>query len=387
MLRFPYHQTYAALSERSVYRPKGGSVLKNIVDYIRSKGKESFEKRSFNEVDSLVLSQLSYLNFEGLVPCFGSEGSPVMIAEIGRKVLREKLFIQSVGGRNNRKFFHALETSKRFSEIALSDYINIVERKSEKQFSAITCHLGQQTLYIAYRGTDQYLVSWKEDFNMMYKGPVPAQLDALQYLEGIGERFAGKIILGGHSKGGNLAVYSAIYCAKEIRERLEAIYNHDGPGLRTEVYQEEIYRQLKHKIYKTIPQTSFVGMLLYQQEEAKIIHSDAKGLLQHDPFSWRVEGTGFKTGHKLEKDALAANAAIKKWLTETDDEKRKIFVDTIYDILAGTGIFDVYEMREKTFDKITKMLSLTKGIDEETKALIHGMIRALLKNIMDAYRN
>ncbi|MDO4720330.1 MAG: DUF2974 domain-containing protein [Peptostreptococcaceae bacterium] len=361
--------------------------MKNIVDYIRSKGKENFERRSFNEVDSLVLSQLSYLNFEGLVPCFGSEGSPVTIAEIGRKALREKLFIQSVGGGNNRKFFHALETSKRFSDIALSDYINIVEQKSERQFSAITCHLGQQTLYIAYRGTDQYLVSWKEDFNMMYKGPIPAQLDALQYLERIGERFAGKIILGGHSKGGNLAVYSAIYCAKEIRERLEAIYNHDGPGLRTEVYQEEIYRQLKHKIQKTIPQTSFVGMLLYQQEEAKIIHSDAKGLLQHDPFSWRVEGTGFKVGHKLEKDALAANAAIKKWLTETDDEKRKIFVDTIYDILAGTGVFDIYEMREKTFNKIAKMLSLAKGIDEETRALIHGMIRALLKNIMDAYRN
>lgn len=364
----------------------GRTVLNNIIDYVNIQGKESFEQRPFNAVDSLVLSQLSYLNFEGLVPAFGCENSPVSIAQIGRNVLREKLFMQSVGGKNNQKFFQALERSRRFAGISLSDYINLIDLKSEKQFCAVTCRLDSKTVYIAYRGTDQYLVSWKEDFNMMYKGPVPAQLESVCYLESIGEKFSGKIMVGGHSKGGNLAVYSAIYCAKEVRDRICAIYSHDGPGLREQIYEEEIYKQLRPKIHKSIPQTSFVGMLLFQQEKADIIYSNAKGLLQHDPYTWVVEGVNFKPGHQLEKDSLAANEAIKKWLSETDDEKRKIFVDTIYDILAGTGIFEIYEMREKSFEKISRMLSLAKNIDEETKTLLHQMIRALLKNIMEAYR-
>lgn len=360
--------------------------MKNIIDYIRQFGNLSFHEKPFTDVDSLILSQLTYMDFGGIVPTLSEGRLAVTLGETSQHPLREKMFVQSVGEKDNRKLFSAMENSKRFSSLRLNYYEYHLDIEREKQFAAITYGIGENKTYIAFRGTDQYLASWKEDFNMTYKGPIPAQLHGLQYLEEVGKLEKGELLVGGHSKGGNLALYACIYCAKVIRDRVTAIYSHDGPGMRKEVYEEEVYKELVPRIFKTIPQSSIVGMLLYQRELPTIIYSNALTMGQHYPYSWVIEGEHFKKVHQLKKDALAIDRGLKKWLEDTDDERRKLFVDTIYQVISKTGIATIYEIKDNIRTGLFQILESTKEIDEETRQSLREILRTLLKNVANAYR-
>lgn len=362
---------------------KGESKLKNIIDYVLEYGDQSFADKPFNEVDSLILSQLIYMDFTGLVPAVSQEKEDVSLTEVGKHVLREKMFRSSVGEKKNRKLFQEMEKSKRYALIGMNCYQSHIDISQEKQFAAVTFRISPDVIYLAFRGTDQHLVGWKEDFNMTYKAPIPAQIDSLKYIEEVGRRSeTDRLIIGGHSKGGNLALYASIYCAKPIRDRIIRIFSHDGPGMRREIYQQKAYQELVPKIHKTVPQSSIVGQMLYQREESRIIYSNAYGLWQHDPYNWVVERGHFKSCEHLEKDAVAIDQALKKWLSETDDDKRSLFVNTLYEIICAAGISELHEMRENLRENLFAIIETTKNIDEDTRAAFHEVMNALLKNLL-----
>ena len=266
--------------------------IDNVFTYLKWRGDLSFSEAAFNEVDSLILSLISYVEFGGIVPEIDSEES-ITIKEAWERFWTvykntDSSYLTSFLSKPPILLKEAAKT-KRFGEIRIGKYVNQIDTQKDKQFSASTFLVNDDSIYVAYRGTDATIVGWKEDFNMSFLSEVPAQSEAVQYLEKTAGQKKSYIRLGGHSKGGNLAIYSGIRCSREIRKRILSIHNFDGPGFRQDLLLSDEYLEMLPRISNYLPQASIIGMLLEHAGERKIVRSNYfGGILQHDAFSWEV---------------------------------------------------------------------------------------------------
>ncbi|NPV89667.1 MAG: DUF2974 domain-containing protein [Firmicutes bacterium] len=360
--------------------------MKNIIDYAIEES-DTFKNRKFNAADSLVLSQLAYLRFDKFVPGLFDTATPVSIKEIASKENLDMLFRDTWNSKNNRRLFFALANSSRFRDLKMVFYVNKIDNKTEKQFSAITFLLDDCSAYIAYRGTDSTFIGWKEDFNMAFISPVPSQEEGVAYLNAVADRISCKLKIGGHSKGGNIAVYSSIKCHRPVQKRITHVFSHDGPGFRDEVFLCHDYLIVKDRIHKTLPQSSIIGMLLQHQEHYSVVKSNRLWFMQHDPFSWLIDGSDFQYMQSVKKSALYMNGTLNQWVNSFDDQKRELFVNTLFQIIQATSATTFYDLTGDWPKKAVAMLGAIKGIDDETKAFIFQTIRALfvlaVKNIRE----
>ncbi|MBR6159642.1 MAG: DUF2974 domain-containing protein, partial [Lachnospiraceae bacterium] len=267
--------------------------MKNIIDHIGRYGDFSFEEKPFGKVDALIFSQFAYFKLNGFVPFDGSFDNSVSIKEISQRQDVSELFSDERYAANNSALFYAMASSKRYAGVRLGNFIDLVSNKWEMQFSAVTFYITPDIAHVAFRGTDESIVGWKEDFNMTYMTPIPAQVKAVDYLHYAAERIKGDFTVGGHSKGGNLAVYSAMKCSRYVRERIKVIYSHDGPGFTKETLAGADFDAIKDRIQKFVPRSSIVGMLLQSQESYRVVEARSIGILQHDPFNWAIADDDF----------------------------------------------------------------------------------------------
>ena len=224
--------------------------MANILDYLKWRGDISITASPFNAVDSLILSVLSYIPFEEIITehPLKSNKIEISITEAAELFSKKTVDEKKIRSEKDVELFQALAKAPRFADLPLSFYINRTDLEEEKQFSAITISLPDSTSFIAYRGTDLTLVGWKEDFNMSFLCPVPSQTEAVYYLEHVASHIKGKLRLGGHSKGGNLAVYASAFCNKKIQKRILEVYNNDGPGFDLSIIQKEGYKRVEDQI-------------------------------------------------------------------------------------------------------------------------------------------
>ena len=337
-------------------------AMKNIIDYIKEYGNLTLEEYPFNNVDSLILSQISYIKFEN--SSIDIESEIHLLSDFENEIdtlcmdtrvpeLNEELFLQ---------FIHSL----RYEAITISHLQTNFDKNNEKQFCAMTFHLPNQIDYIAFRGTDASFVGWKEDFNLCFQENIPSQISALNYVNNYKTKH--KLILGGHSKGANLALYAGIYTQNSIF----CIYNHDGPGFLTP-YQTD------KKVFKTIPQSSVIGLLLEETNNYQIIQSDAISILQHDPFTWCVENGDFIYLEQNDQLSKHTQSTLSKWLKSIDVNTRKQVIDTIY------SIFSDYE-NPKDFRQnidVIEMIKSIQNMDSQTKKMISETIQVLFKCIQN----
>ena len=305
--------------------------MSNILDYITWRGDLPFAAAPFNEVDGLILAQLSMLRWEnGLAPGASSKVRD-LLEPMGRQPV-------SVGftAENDMKLLELACRSARFGEIALCDYAHAFDEDAGMQFAAVTLRLDDGTAYVSFRGTDSTLVGWKEDCNMAFSKPVPAQEAARAYLEAAAERYPGGLRVGGHSKGGNLAMYAAACAGEAARDRLIAVYNNDGPGLSDRMNAHDLYRRIAGRLRSFVPQGSIVGMLLQHPDEYTVVRSRSVGILQHDPYSWQVEGPAFVRMPGLSRDSARFDAAFRQWLSGMDEADRGLLIDTLFNVLYAT---------------------------------------------------
>lgn len=360
--------------------------MKNIIDYTKEI-KDTFENKQFNAADSLLLSQLAYLHFDGIVSGLSDISSPVPIQEFAVLKNPNTLCHNVRDSKRNRQLLFAFANSPRFCNTKLAFYVNQIDNKAEKQFSAITYLLDDDSAYIAYRGTDATFIGWKEDFNMAFTSPVPSQKEGTAYLNAVADRIPCKLKIGGHSKGGNIAVYSSLKCRRTVQDRITHIFNHDGPGFKSEFFENDSYIRLKNRIHKTMPQSSIIGMLLQNQEEYSVVKSNRVWLMQHDPFSWLIEDDDFQYIPSVTKSALYMNETLNQWVNSLDDQKRELFVNTLFQIIQATNATTFYDLTEDWQKRAIAVLDAIKGIDGETKVFIFETIKALfslaLKNIWD----
>lgn len=305
--------------------------MSNILDYMRWRGDLSLESAPFGEVDNLVLSELSNLRWEVL----WQPGEAASLRELFARA-QGRAFSRGMTEEDDARLLPLVAASQRFGGAVLCDYVHELDEAIGKQFAAITLLLSDQTAFVSFRGTDGTIVGWKEDFNMGFDAPVPSQTRARDYLCQAAERHQRPLRAGGHSKGGNLAVYAAATAPIEVRQRLLAVYSNDGPGLSDEVFRSEGFLDILPRLSSFVPQSSIFGMLLSHPETYAVVYSNAVSVFQHNPYSWQVEGGSFVKEKELRKGSLHMEQVMRRWLTSLDTRQRKDFVDALFSIVEAT---------------------------------------------------
>ncbi len=353
--------------------------MHNIFDYLDWRGDLSFNRDPLNEVDNLIFSVLSYSDFSGVVPGLDKPGS-VTLQEAADRIGPAP---HEVTTNLTRSFFAALPLllekcaqTERFANLELSHYIDRIEFAKAEQFSAVVFSLDEQLHFIAFSGTDDTLAGWKEDLEMSFREAVPAQRDATRYAQAVIANLSGNFYLGGHSKGGNLAVYAAAHLTPEEQQRIIAVYNNDGPGFLANIIEKEGYQRIIHKVTTFIPQSSVAGILLEHEEKFQIIRSNETGLMQHNAFSWEVLGKHFVYEQELSKSSLVLSQAIRAWLNNISLEERSQFVEALFKVIDATGAKTLSELSEDKLATARAMITTFTQMEEETQTILKKVVES-----------
>ena len=362
----------------------------NIVDYARGEFR-GFDELRFSAVDSLVLSELAYVRMPEVVPGFERSDS-VDTVPIGQALRAEDYpHMFATGSKEVNDARHdllvAVAESPRYRGMRVGEYAEHTDAATETQFAAMTFDLSDCAgvrdgassgglLHVSFRGTNNTLIGWKEDFNMAVRCPVPSQEQAAAYLASIGARAAGRfrLVTGGHSKGGNLAVYAAM---KTPQRSVERIYSHDGPGFMGEVTAGDEFRAVAGRIEKTVPESSIIGMLMSTVSAPNIVASSANGIMQHMAMSWQVEDGAFVTKDELTSTAKLMDRTLDAWMERFSEEQRERAIDQCYEILASSGYDSFAELSDHWTQALPVIADAAKRTDRDTRALIIDIIKAL----------
>ncbi len=366
--------------------------MSNILDYLDWRGDICMADAPFNEVDNLLLSELSYVALDGILSGL-EEDVWITVKEAGKIFFsrhnKEEIYEDRSLMAKAPFVLEKMAKVKRFQDLRLSCYVNQIDEEEEKQFSALVVECQDTTYFVAFRGTDDTLVGWKEDFNMSYISAVPSQLEAVSYLEQVAKKVKGRLRLGGHSKGGNLAVYAAVKCKKEVQDRIIEIYNNDGPGFSKEMLSSREYGRIRERIWTIVPQTSIVGMLLEHEEEYLVTKSSQSGIMQHDPLSWEVLGPKFVYLDELKKNSRILDLTLKNWINKMTREQREEFVMALFHVLYETGARNLSELSEDklgNFGALIKTAKAVKHMTAEDQEMLIKVIRGLIKAYKDVVK-
>ena len=350
-----------------------------ILTYLKEQGDKSFQELPFNEVDALILCQFSYLKFDGLVPSVDASEPGIVLRELAGRPDKETLFSDERYEKVNRELFEGMAESVRFGGMKLNYYINLIEKSWETQFSAVTLFLENELPFLAFRGTDENLVSWKEDCNMAFLQPIPAQHCAKKYVSAVTRCFPGAFVMGGHSKGGNLAIFAGMNGTKTLQRRIKRIYNMDGPGFRPEVREKSAYDGIEDRIVKLLPRSSFVGMLFERDASYRVVESKNLGLFQHDPYSWIVKENHFVEAKEIRQGQMLMDSTVNDWIYSLSEEQIRMFIDVLFSVLEGSQAEDLIQMEEDKKKSMLGMFSAIKELDEETRKGMTEMLKGLFE--------
>lgn len=349
--------------------------MTTVLDYLVWRGDLSFVQDPFNEVDNLILAELCYFDFGDVI----EKGETVTLETAARRYLKlyprgtRKLGLLMTPAFDD--FLLLTAQSARFSEVKLSFPVNIIKKRPAMQFAAVTYELPTKELYVAFRGTDDHIVAWKESLSLAVKDEIPSHKAAVAYLRAVLQKRSETMYIGGHSKGGNLAMYAATKLDPSERDRILKIYNNDGPGFRRDQSENEAFLAIKKKLYWTTPYLSVVGAMLEHGENAEVIESAGKGLLQHDAFTWRVRGNAFVRLPARSEESKKLENAVKTWTEKLGEKEQKHFIDTLYHLLTSSGAETLSEIGEDKIRSAYKATATLFTLKKETRDLVaHALL-------------
>ena len=359
--------------------------MRHIVSYVKRQKENTFFDVPFNEVDALVLSQFIYLKLDGLIPTTSEKKEAVYLYEIANNLDYEKVFMDERYRKNNTELFEAMVESKRFRRMKMNYFSDITSVLAETQFSAMTVFLEGGPNVVIYRGTDETMVGWKEDFNMIFKEPVTGQSLSAMYLQQVSEQLEGDFIVTGHSKGGNFAIYASMNVEDKIQDRIDRVYSFDSPGFRPEILESVDFNKIKDRIIKYLPHSSIFGMLLQSKENYQIVECFSIGVLQHNPYNWRISGNEFKKVDKLGRSSVFLNETYNEWLYGLSDEELQAYSEIWYKIMQDANITTMLQFTKEPGKALISLIDAIKETDDKTKEmakdLAHGLIEVAKENI------
>lgn len=345
--------------------------MKTVFDYLNFYNDLNFNECDFNDMDNIVFSCLTYLPLNELI---GSEDVVIdnlskLVSNRGEKKEDTPICKLSI------KLFEIITKGERYKDVVFSNYVYILDETT--QFCALTIRFKKGNCYVAFKGTDNSLTGWRENFELSYSYPVKAQALAADYLNNT-VRFTDKIVyVGGHSKGGNLAMASVMECNKSIYNKIKFVYNNDGPGFLKKEFESSKYKLMANKLKMFMPEESVVGILLLNPKDCNVVKSSEHGPKQHYPTSWNCFGQFLVPG-KLSRGSLKIKEQLSNFVNNTDDNAKKNMVDTMFEVLKQSNIKYFYQIKDLKFPQISLMIKEARNIDEESKQLLIDTIKSLI---------
>lgn len=363
--------------------------MANIMDYLDWRGDLTFEQSEFNEVDNLILSQLVYVDLEGIVG--GPESKEKVTVEEASRIFfethDEDEIMKRVSMTKTAMYvLKKMAETRRFKDARLFGYVNDIDLKKQSQFSVVCVLLEDKSIYVAFSGTDDSIVGWRENFNMGFLSETPGQLKAVDYLNNmirIGQR---QVRVGGHSKGGNLAVYAAVKCKPYIKKKITAVYSNDGPGFSHKMVNSEEYQEMLPKIKTILPESSIVGMLLEHEEYFEVVKSSNSGVMQHDAMSWELLGTNFIPADNIAIQSIVVDETMKTWLRQLDLKQREQIVETVFSMLEDLNIRTVDDFYHSKWKVIQEVMKAKSTLPPETQKLFSKAIKLFWKTGNDTVK-
>ena len=349
----------------------------NIMDYISWRGDLTFAQSPFNEVDNLILACFSYVNLDRIPAVTRQKGIEL------KKLVKEFKKLHTIKELEADKSFIRLAPfmmfemaeSVRFGNCVIRNYVNEIVTEAEQQFSAVEIVLDDGTSYISFRGTDDTIIGWKEDFNLS-TGVVPAQERAVEYMQRISDKASGMLRVGGHSKGGNLAIYGSVMC-KSVHDKILEIYSNDGPGFSKEFQKSPETAEMMPKIIRIIPEYSIIGTLLEHEKQPIIVASTSRGLLQHDGFSWEVQGPGLVRRDSLNKTALRFIEILHKWIDGMDMEQKRLLIEDLFATCRHSGYENLSEVQSGGLKSLAAMVKRLDKFAPESRGMMQELLTAI----------
>jgi len=355
---------------------KKNENVQNIITYTEQT-MDSFDRFAFGDVDALVLSWLSYIDFPDI--CIQDE--PVRLCDLYKAEYFEEMYSSAVAPEETKALFNAAAASPRFRDIGVSHYVSRLDPETLKQFSAVNFHISDDLRFIAFRGTDKYITGWKEDLCLALPDPVESQKSSVRYLKRCAGDFEGEIQTGGHSKGGNLAVYSAALSDESVQNKITRIYSFDGPGFDDE-QAEPLINSIYSKVVKIVPASSVIGQLLETRTGFKIVKSDKHGFAQHMAFYWHIVNGFFEYANDLTYDSKVFGKSVNKWISSLEYEERAEFIRSLFELFSTANVEtldDIDFMKalpeiKKNFDEMTP--ESRKNLLSNVREIMTGSIRS-----------
>lgn len=356
--------------------------MANIFDYLTDVQYDSFYDIPLNELDVLALTELTYLSFDNLL-----DESDNRLLDVATRVPRD---INVLTNKERLQLLDQLSTHKRFKNSKLSNFVNDIDEELQKQFAAMTYRLNLDTYLIVFRGTDDSIIGWKEDFHMTYMKEIPAQKHALQYLQDFFAQHPNqKVVLAGHSKGGNLAVYAASQLDPLLQKNIVAVYTFDAPGLHKELTETAGYQNMMERTKVFVPQGSIIGMMLEVPDTPTVVKSTALGgIAQHNTFSWLTEGQHFVQLEAISSESLQIKDALKEWVDSVPDEELELYFDLFFGTILESGITSINDLSSRNaIDHVRQLVSQAQTLEPDQVEILKNLTQLLLDARFQAWKN
>ena len=355
--------------------------MANLIDYMKWRGDITFEQVKLGEVDNLLLSMLAFIDFSNIVPADPS-AKPITLKQAAMQFffendVKKKKRPGLVISPHVYKMFRLMAESKRFSNLQLSAFVNEIDLKEEKQFCALTIRLKETISYISIRGTDDTIVGWKEDFNLLFLDEIPSQRRVVEYVNNVCAAQTGNFYIGGHSKGGHLALYATVKCAPEHKKRIVAAFSNDGPGFTEKFTELPEYKAAEAKFHIYMPQDSVIGMFFENKDKRRVVKSKQVGVFQHDAVTWEVMGGNFVRAKKLAK-GVGNTVLLNERIHAMPVAARKHFVDVMFTMLESTGAKTLSELNAGSLKHVITMIKTFNDLDKKERDLMMLLIAELL---------
>ena len=355
-----------------------------LLDYLQWRNDVPLSISPFNEVDNVIFSYLSYIDFRDLKEDWkGFFDLKDLFRDFCEKHSLEE--IETTGEFTERAplLLKEMMEGERFSDTKVGYYAEDFDKDMVKQFAALVFLLPDGRNYISFRGTDKTITGWKEDFLMSCQSETAGAKEAVEFFNKIAPVLEGELILGGHSKGGNFAMYAAAFCEAEYKERIVQVYNNDGPGFREEVIQSPEFQEILPKISTIAPQSSIIGQLLSNPAKQHVIHSTAKGILQHDAMTWEAEKDSLVSS-ELDELSEYTKTTLGSWLETMDDETRESLCTTAFSLIESTKSETFVEFSGNLMKNMETIWKEMGKLPEEKKKEIMNALSNLMESSKQA---
>ncbi|MGN1295405.1 MAG: Mbeg1-like protein [Bacilli bacterium] len=351
----------------------------NIFDYLLWRKDLSFSQSEINEVDALIFSVISYIEYDGIIPTYPSKRKiqyAKCVEELFSNTPKKEINLGLLLSNNILDVADICKDSNRFGKVYVSNYINKISSENEEQFCAITYHF-LDTIYICFRGTDDTIIGWQENLNMICEKTIPAQTDAVKYLNKVSSLFPDKkIIIGGHSKGGNLSFYASIYCEKVVQDKIIKVYSFDGPGFFKKRLDKDKYLRIKKRLISYLPQDSIVGQFFDLISKKYVIKSNARGVNQHEALSWQIEGNHFVKVKSLTRKSVEIDKGITKLISSLSLEERQELSSEVWNVFSNLELDKLLQIK----GNYRQLIRSTSSINKKYRRFIISAILVFIKN-------